>query len=58
MARLSRIAARVEAGEGSIGRLFVDTTLALQAEDLLEQMSSLLDDIRANPRKYVRLSIF
>ncbi len=58
MARLSRIAARVEAGEGSIGRLLVDTTLALRAGDLLEQMSSLLDDIRANPRKYVRLSIF
>jgi len=58
MARLSRIAGRVEAGEGSIGRLLVDTTLALRAEDLLEQMSSLLDDVRANPRKYVRLSIF
>ncbi len=58
MARLSRLAARVEAGEGSIGRLLVDTTLALRAEDLLDQMSLLLDDIRANPRKYVRLSIF
>lgn len=58
MARLSRLAARVEAGEGSIGRLLVDTTLALRAEELLEQMASLLDDVRANPRKYVRLSIF
>ncbi|MCH7562489.1 MAG: MCE family protein [Gemmatimonadetes bacterium] len=58
MASLSRIAARVEAGEGSIGKLLVDSTLGLRAEDLLEQMSSLLDDIRANPRKYVRLSIF
>lgn len=58
MARLSRISARVEAGEGSVGRLLVDTALAVRAETVLEELSLLLDDLRANPRKYVRLSIF
>jgi len=41
-----------------VGRLLVDTTLAVRAEDLLDQLSLLLVDLRANPRKYVRLSIF
>lgn len=58
MARLGRITGRLEAGEGSVGRLLVDTTLAVRAEDLLDQLSLLLVDLRANPRKYVRLSIF
>lgn len=58
MARLSRISARLEAGEGAVGRLLVDTAFAVRAEGVLTQMSDLLEDIRANPRKYVRLSIF
>jgi len=57
-ARVDRITARIEAGEGTIGRLFVDTTLALRAEDVLAQLSLLLEDVRLNPRRYVRLSIF
>jgi len=57
-ARLDRIAARIEMGEGSIGRLVTDSALALRAEDLLDQLDSLLADVRENPRRYVRLSIF
>lgn len=56
--RIDRISARLEAGEGSLGRLLVDTTLAIRAEDLLAQLDRLLEDVRANPRRYVRLSIF
>ena len=58
MSALSRIAARVELGEGSLGRLLSDTALAIRAEDLLEELNILMQDLRANPRKYVRLSIF
>lgn len=58
MSALSRIAARVERGEGSLGRLISDTTLAIRAEDLLAEFNLLMQDVRANPRKYVRLSIF
>ena len=57
-ARLDRISARLEAGEGAIGRLLVDSTLAIRAEDVLAQIDLLLQDLRENPRKYVRLSIF
>ena len=58
MSSLSRITARVERGEGSLGRLISDTAFATRAEGLLEELSLLMQDLRANPRKYVRLSIF
>lgn len=57
-ARLDRITARIEAGDGSLGRLLSDTTLAVRAEDLLEQLDLLIEDLRDNPRRYIRLSIF
>ncbi|HET9949824.1 MAG TPA: MlaD family protein [Longimicrobiales bacterium] len=57
-ARVERIAARVEAGEGALGRLIADSTLALRAEGALGQLEALLADIRENPHRYVRLSIF
>ena len=56
--RTERVMARLEAGEGSIGRLLVDTTFAVRAEGLLAQLDLLLQDVRENPRRYVRLSIF
>ncbi|MFQ5538276.1 MAG: MlaD family protein [Gemmatimonadota bacterium] len=57
-ARLDRITAQVEAGDGALGRLLSDSTLAVQAEDVLNQLNLLLQDLRENPRRYVRLSIF
>lgn len=57
-ARIDQITARVAAGEGAIGRLLVDSTLAVRAEDVLLQLDLLLQDLRENPRRYVRLSIF
>ena len=56
--RIDRIAARMEGGEGALGRLLVDSTLAVRAEDVLAQLDLLLRDLQENPRRYVRLSIF
>lgn len=56
--RLDRMTAQIEAGEGSLGRLFADTTLAVRASDVLLQLELLLEDFRENPHRYVRLSIF
>jgi phospholipid/cholesterol/gamma-HCH transport system substrate-binding protein len=58
LVRLDRITARLDAGEGSLGRLLVDTTFAVRAEEVLLQLDLLLQDVRENPRRYVRLSIF
>jgi phospholipid/cholesterol/gamma-HCH transport system substrate-binding protein len=56
--RVDRVAARLESGEGSLGRLLTDTTLVLNAEDVLRSLDLLLQDVRENPGRYVRLSIF
>lgn len=56
--RIDRITAGLERGEGSLGRLLSDSTFAVRAEDVLLQLDLLLRDVRENPRRYVRLSIF
>lgn len=57
-ARLSRIAGRVDAGEGTLGRLLSDTIFITRAGDALLELQTLLEDFRENPSRYVRLSIF
>ena len=56
--RIDRIMADLEAGEGSLGRLLTDTAFAVRAEAMLHSLDLLLADVRENPRRYVRLSIF
>jgi len=58
LTRIDRIAATVESGEGSLGRLLADSTFAVRAESVLLSLDLLLQDLRDNPRRYVRLSIF
>jgi len=58
MAGIGRITARVEAGEGTLGRLLNDEGMALRAEEALAEFTLLMKDVRENPRRYVRLSIF
>ena len=55
---LNRITNRLESAEGSLGRLLSDTLLVSRTERLVEELNLLLEDLRANPDKYVRLSIF
>lgn len=57
-ARIDRLTARVEAGDGFLGQMFTDTTLVGQTSSVLEQLELLLRDVRENPSRYVRLSIF
>ena len=57
-ARIDRLSARIEAGEGSLGRLLSDSTFVVRAEEVLLQMDLLFEDLRENPQRYVRLSIF
>jgi len=57
-ARLDRMTAQVEAGEGALGLLMKDTTLVTQAQGVLGELMALLEDLQENPQRYVRLSIF
>lgn len=58
LTRLNRVGARLEAGEGTLGRMLTDTTFAFRAESALLELNALLADFRENPKRYVRLSIF
>ncbi|MBT8405401.1 MAG: MCE family protein [Gemmatimonadetes bacterium] len=57
-ARVDRLSARVERGEGVLGQLMTDSVLVGRAGDVLQQLDLLLADLRENPKRYVRLSIF
>ena len=58
LTRLDRVGARIEAGEGTLGRMLSDSTFATRAESALLELNALLADFRENPKRYVRLSIF
>lgn len=57
-ARLDRLAAAAEAGDGSLGRLLTDPALADGAAEAMQEIKSLLADIRENPGRYLRFSVF
>lgn len=58
ISRMDRLTARIEAGEGILGQLMTRDDLVDQASATLTQLELLLEDLRLNPKRYVRLSIF
>ncbi len=57
-ARLDHILEVAQGGEGVLGRLLGDPALVDEVEGTLVQLQLLLEDVRENPRRYLRLSIF
>jgi phospholipid/cholesterol/gamma-HCH transport system substrate-binding protein len=57
-AALDRVAGQATTGDGSVARLLGDPTMASGLEMTLAELQVLLQDIRENPRRYLRLSIF
>ena len=57
-ARFNRLLAEAEAGDGSLGRLMSDPALFTSVEDAVMDLRALLSDIRENPTRYLRFSIF
>ena len=56
--RLDEILELAQSGEGVLGRLLGDPALVDEVEGTLAQLQLLLEDVRENPRRYLRLSIF
>jgi phospholipid/cholesterol/gamma-HCH transport system substrate-binding protein len=55
---LETILLRMESGEGTLGRLSTDATLYDNLAQAAESVRILVEDIRANPERYVKVEIF
>lgn len=56
--QIQAILARIERGEGTVGKLLTDTLLYRDMRNLLASTDSLMADFKKNPRKYINLTIF
>jgi phospholipid/cholesterol/gamma-HCH transport system substrate-binding protein len=56
--RLNVILARLDSGNGTAGKLINDTLLYHDVRSLVMHLDSLAVDLKAHPKKYVKLSIF
>ncbi len=55
---LTEVLERLEAGEGSAGRLLRDDSLYAQAESTIVAVQDLIADIKARPKRYFHVSLF
>lgn len=55
---VSVIVEKIENGEGTIGMLVNDDELYKDLQESSEQLHLLLEDLRVNPKRYVRFSLF
>jgi phospholipid/cholesterol/gamma-HCH transport system substrate-binding protein len=59
IATLQRAAAKIEEGQGTLGRLMEDPALYEETQRAVATLRRLLADIQANPAKYVgQLKLF
>ena len=56
--QIQAILARIERGEGTVGKFMTDSMLYRDARNLLTRVDSLVADFQRNPRKYINLRIF
>jgi phospholipid/cholesterol/gamma-HCH transport system substrate-binding protein len=56
--QLQALLARLERGEGTAGKLMTDTLLYRDTRVLLMHIDSLVTDFKANPKKYINVSVF
>lgn len=58
IASLDEVLAEIEGGEGTVGRLMSDEQLYKNLTAASENLALLLEDLKANPARYVHLSVF
>lgn len=56
--KMDKISARIDKGEGSVGKLIQDKKYIENLNKTIEELKNLIEDIRKNPKKYVKLSLF
>jgi phospholipid/cholesterol/gamma-HCH transport system substrate-binding protein len=56
--QLETVLTRVQNGEGTLGKIMNDENLYDELVDTVGRTRALVEDIRANPKRYVKLSLF
>jgi phospholipid/cholesterol/gamma-HCH transport system substrate-binding protein len=57
-ASLRSVLARMDAGEGTLGRLSTDDSLYVNLNEAVQSINALVQDLQANPNRYINVSIF
>jgi phospholipid/cholesterol/gamma-HCH transport system substrate-binding protein len=55
---VQQLTTRVDRGQGTLGRLVQDDQLYADLNASVQSLKSLIEDIRKNPRKYLKVSLF
>lgn len=55
---LSTVLNKLDRGEGTLGMLLNDEKLYIELEKSASELNRLIEDIRVNPKRYVRVSVF
>lgn len=58
VARTDSMLARIQSGEGTLGRLSRDSSLYVESVETVRALRALLQDIQKNPRRYFSFSVF
>ena len=58
LSSVDTVLARMKDGRGTLSLLASDSTLYLETRNTLTQFRELLADIKANPRRYLKFSVF
>lgn len=56
--RIASILDRIDKGEGTAGRLIRDDELANEVKETVKEVKKLMEDIREQPKKYFKFSVF
>ena len=57
-ASLQTITSRVEHGQGTLGKLVNDDRVYRDLNGSIQSLKALIEDIKANPKKYLKVSVF
>ncbi len=58
LAQLQLLLTQINEGEGTLGMLMYNDTLYIEINKSAEELNKLLKDIRENPKRYVKFSLF
>ncbi len=57
-ARLDNVMAKIETGDGTVGRLLNDPGVYNELRQSLARLDSLISDVKANPKRYINVKVF